>query len=40
MDIVIVNPPQCLSNRHPFEVKKGFFDDLSELTYDGEGKVA
>ena len=38
MDIVIVNPLQCLSNRHPFEVEREFFDDLSELAYDGEGE--
>jgi len=39
MDIVVVNPLQCLSNGNPFDVEREFFDDLSELTYDGEGDV-
>jgi len=40
MEFVIVNPLQCLSNRHSFEVKREFLDDLLEITYDGEGEVS
>jgi len=29
-----------LCNAHPFKFTKEFFDDLSEITYDGEGGVA
>jgi len=29
-----------LSDGHPFEVKREFFDDLSEIAYDSEGEVA
>lgn len=40
MVIVIVDCPQFLSNRHPFEVEREFYDHLWELVYDGEGDVA
>lgn len=40
MDIIIVNPLHCLSNEPPFEIEREFFDELSELMYDGEGEVA
>ena len=40
MDIVSVHPLQCLSNAHPFQIMKEFYDLLSELTYDDEGMLA
>jgi len=40
MEFVVVHPPKCLSNGHTFHVESEFWDDLSQIASDDEGKVA
>jgi len=40
MDSITLIPPWCLSHAEPLNITRDFFDLLSEITYDGEGKVA
>ena len=40
MEFVIVHPPKCLSNENVFHVEREFWDDLSQIMYDGEREVA
>lgn len=40
MEYGTVHPLKCLFNGHIFEVEREFWNDLLEITYDGEGGVA
>ncbi len=40
MDFVIVRSLKCMSNGHIFHIEREFLDHLSQIMYDGQGKVA